>query len=92
MRISEKKEYCQIYQQYSYIEELTQISWPVSKRVNTGRARETKSEDKEHLPITVLNLIQMQNLDLSDYLLLDYPKLKDFQLFILQHTRKKVTK
>ena len=41
---------------------------------------------------TVLNLIQMQNLDLSDYLFIDYPNLKNFRLFILQYTRKKITK
>ena len=44
------------------------------------------------ISITVLNLIQMQNLDSSDYLLIDYPNLKNFKLFILQYTRKKTTK
>ena len=44
------------------------------------------------ISITVLNLIQMQNLDLSDYLLIDYPNFKNFRLFILQYTRKKITK
>ena len=28
------------------------------------------------ISITVLNLIQMQNIDLSDYLLIDYPNFK----------------
>ena len=41
---------------------------------------------------TVLNLIQMRNLDLSDYLLIDNPNLKDFQLFVLHYTKKKVIK
>ena len=35
--------------------------------------------------ITVLSLIQIQNLDLSEYLLIDYPNLKDFRLFKLQN-------
>ena len=42
--------------------------------------------------ITILNLIQMQNLELSDYLLIDYPNLKNLRLFLLQYTRKKTTK
>ena len=44
------------------------------------------------ISITVLDLIQMQNLDLSDYLSIDYPNFKNFLLFILQYTRKKTTK
>ena len=44
------------------------------------------------ISIAVLNLIQMQNLELSDYLLIDYPNLKIFRLFLLQYTRKKTTK
>ena len=42
--------------------------------------------------ITVLNLIQIQNQGLSEYLLIDYPNLKDFQLYILQYTKKKTIK
>ena len=34
----------------------------------------------------------MQNLDLSDYLLIDYPNSKYFRLLLLQYTRKKTTK
>ena len=33
------------------------------------------------ISFTVLNLIQMQNLELSDYLFIDYPSLKNFRLF-----------
>ena len=44
------------------------------------------------ISITVLNLIQIQNLDLSENLLIDYPNLNDFHLFILQYTKKKVIK
>ena len=36
------------------------------------------------ISITVLNFIQIQKLDLSEYLLIDYPKFEDFQLFISQ--------
>ena len=39
--------------------------------------------------ITVLNLIQIQNPDLSKYLLIIYPNLIDFRLFIIQYTKKK---
>ena len=41
------------------------------------------------ISITVLNLTQMQNLDMSEYLSIDYPNLKEFRLFILQNTKKK---
>ena len=43
-----KEEYCQIYQQYFYLEELTQIGWSISKKQNNGRAYETEIGDKEH--------------------------------------------
>ena len=33
--ISEKKEYCQIYQQCFYLEELSQIQWSISKKNKT---------------------------------------------------------
>ena len=42
--------------------------------------------------ITVLNFIQIQNPDLSEYLLIVYPNLIDFRLFILQYTKKKTIK
>ena len=42
-----KEEYCQIYQQIFYLEELTQIEWSISKKQNNGRAYETKIGDKE---------------------------------------------
>ena len=44
------------------------------------------------ISITVLNFIQIQKLDLSEYLLIDYPNLKNFQLFILQYARKETIK
>ena len=43
-----KEEYCQIYQQCFYLEDLTQIEWSISKKQNNGRANETKIGDKEH--------------------------------------------
>ena len=36
-----------------------------------------------------MNLIQIQNLDLSEYFLIVYPNLIDFRLFILRYTKKK---
>ena len=42
--------------------------------------------------IIVLDLIQMQNLDLSDYLLNDYSILKNSRLFILQNIVEKTIK
>ena len=41
---------------------------------------------------TVLNLIQIQNPDLSEYLLIVNPNLIDFWLFISQYTNKKMIK
>ena len=38
--------------------------------------------------ITVLNLIHIQNPDLTEFLLIVYPNLIDFRLFILQYTKK----
>ena len=51
-----------------------------------------KLEIKNIISITILNLIQIQNLDLSENFLIDYPNLKDFQIFILQYTKKKLIK
>ena len=43
-----KEEYCQIYQQCFYLEELTQIEWSISKKQKNGRFYEINIEDKEH--------------------------------------------
>ena len=48
-----------------------------------------KLKKRNIISITVLNLTQLQNLDLSDYVLIDYPSLKDFHLFILPNTKEK---
>ena len=42
--------------------------------------------------ITVLNLIQIQNPDFSEYLLIVDPNLIDFRLFILRYIKKKTIK
>ena len=44
------------------------------------------------ISITFMNLIQIKNLDLSEYLLIDYPNIKDFRLFILHYSEKKMIK
>ena len=51
-----------------------------------------KLEIRNIISITVLYLKQTQSLDLSVYLFIDYRSLKDFQLFILQYTKKKIIK
>ena len=51
-----------------------------------------KSKIRNIISITVLILIQIQSLDLSVYLSIDYPILKDFRLLILQYTKKKLIK
>ena len=42
--------------------------------------------------ISVLSLIQIQSLDLSEYLLIDYPNLIDYRVLKLQYTKKKTLK
>ena len=51
-----------------------------------------KLEIHNIISITVLILIQMKNLDFSEYLFIYYPSLKDFWLLILQYIKKKVIK
>ena len=53
-------------------------------------AMKQKLEIKNIILITVLNLIQLQNLGLSEYILIGYPNIKDFRLFILQYIKNKV--
>ena len=42
--------------------------------------------------ITVLNSIEIQSLDFSEYRLIDYPNLNDFRLFILNLPKRKQKK
>ena len=44
------------------------------------------------ISINLSFLIQIQNLVLSEYSLIDYPNLKDFRLFFSQYSKKKVMK
>ena len=44
------------------------------------------------ISISVLNLIQIQSLDLSEYLLIDYLNLKAFLVLKLQYSKKKTIK
>ena len=84
-----KEEYCQTYQQGFCLEELTQIDWSISKKRTMVELVEQKLKTRNIILITVLSLIQTQNLYLSDYLLIDYPNSKNFRLFILPYTKKK---
>ena len=47
---------------------------------------------RNDVSITVLNLIQRKNLDLLEYLLINYLNLKNYRLFRLQCIRKKAIK
>ena len=51
-----------------------------------------KLKTRNIILISVLTLIQMPNLDLSDYLLTTIQILKNLRFLILQHTKKKVIK
>ena len=76
----------------AYFEEPAQIEWSTSKKQNLGRAYETRIQIRNIILNTVLILIQITNLDLSEYLLIGYTNLKNFRLFILQYTKKKTIK
>ena len=65
-----------------FSEEISQIEWSITKKRNNGRPMKQLLKISNIISITVLNLIQIQNLDLSEYLLIDYPNLKDFRWFI----------
>ena len=62
------------------------------KNKTTEEPMKQKLEIRNISSITVLSLIQVQNPDLSEYLLIVYPNLIDFRFFILQYTKKKTTK
>ena len=83
-----KDGYCQIYQQCFYLEELNQIGWSISKKQNNERAYEIEIGDKEHQFDYGFEF----DTNLSEYLLIVYPKLIDFRLFILQYTKNKTIK
>ena len=85
-----KEEY--IYQQCFYLEESTQVECRSVKNKTTVEPMKQKLEIRNINSIAVLNLIQMQNPDLSEDLLIIYPNLIDFRLIILQYTKKKTIK
>ena len=87
-----KEEYCQIYQQCFYLEELTRVGCRSVENKTMEEPMKQKLKIRNIISITVLNLIQLQNLDLSEYLLIDYPNLKDFRLLILQNIKRKRSK
>ena len=68
------------------------ILWSISKNKTMEESMKQNLEIKDIISINVLNLIQEQNLDLSEQLLIDYPNSKDFRLFIYRYTKKKVIK
>ena len=67
---------------------LTDIAWSISKNTTAEEPKEQKTEIRNIILINVSNLIQIQNLDLPDYLSMGYPSLLDFLLFILQYNKK----
>ena len=87
-----KEEYCQIYQQCFYLEEVSQIQWSISKKQNNGRAYETKIGDKEHPFDYCFEFNTNKKSRFVRIFLIGYPNLKDFRLFILQCTKKKMIK
>ena len=71
---------------------LLRLSGRSVKNKTTEDPMKQKLEIRIIESITVLNLIHIQNLDLSEYLLIVYQNLIDFRLFILQYTKKKTIK
>ena len=63
-----------------------------SKNKTMEEPMKQKLKIRNTILVTVLNLVPKQNLDLSEKLLINYPNLKDFRLFMLQYTKKKTLK
>ena len=74
------------------MEELTQIEWSISKKQNNGRAFKTNIEDKEHHFAYCFEFDTNTKSRFVRILLIQSPNIKDFRLFILQNTKKKVIK
>ena len=87
-----KEEYCQIYEQYFYFKSLTQIEWSSGGKKTMEEPMKQRMKIRNIISITVLKLIQLQNLGLSEHLSIDNPYLKGFQLFILQFIKNKTLK
>ena len=65
-----------------------QIEWSIRKKQNKEEPIKQKLKIRNIISTNVLNMIRIQ--DLIEYLFIDYPKLKEFQLFMLQYTKKKL--
>ena len=63
--------------------------WSISKKNKTmEEPMKQKLKIQSINSITLLYLIQIQDLNLSKYFLINYSNLKTFWIFILQHTKK----
>ena len=89
---SEKKSTARFINNVFILMSLVRFNGLSVKKKTTEESMKQKLEIKNILSTTVLNLIQIKNLDLSEYFLICYPNLKDFRLFILQYTKKKMIK
>ena len=74
------------------LRKLTHIVQSSSKNQTNEKSYKTKSEDKIFNSINVLELIPIRNSSLLDYLLIDYPILKNFLLLLLQYTKNNIIK
>ena len=86
-----KEEYWQFHQQCFYLEELSQIQWSISKKTMEEPMKQ-KLEIKNIISITVLNLIQIQNLDLSEYIFNRYCKFKRIRVVYITRYQKRSDK
>ena len=77
-----KEEYWQSYQEF-FLEESTQIEWSIKKIKTMEEPMKQILKLRNIISVTNFSSIHIQNLDLSEHLLIDYPNLKDFRLFIL---------
>ena len=58
-----KEEFCHIYQQCFYLKELTQIEWSITQNKTMEELMKQKLKIMKIKLVTILNLIQTQNLD-----------------------------
>ena len=77
-----KEEYWQSYHEF-FLEESTQIEWSIKKIKTMEEPMKQILKLRNIISVTTFSSIHIQNLDLSEHLLIDYPNLKDFRLFIL---------
>ena len=73
IRFNLYRKYCKIYLQDFHLEEITQIECSISKKnKRTEEPWKQKLKKRNIILITVLNSMQIQNLDLSENFLIDY--------------------